>query len=84
MGVTQIFILIVLVLSLGIAIGRIASKLFYKYEEKQAEQNVKRIIKAAKTEAARLKREKILETKERFRRLKAEFEQSSGKKKKDY
>lgn len=81
MGVTQIFILIVLVLSLGIAIGRIASKLFYKYEEKQAEQNVKRIIKAAKTEAARLKREKILETKERFRRLKAEFEQSSGKKK---
>ena len=81
MGITQIFILIVLVLSLGIALDRIASKLFYRYEEKQAEKKAKLIIKDAKIEAAKLKREKILEAKERFIRLKTEFEQGVGRRK---
>ena len=79
MGVTQTLILIVLVLSLGIALGRIASKLFYKYEEHQAEKKAKLIIKEAKTEANKLKREKILEAKEQFIRLKTEFKQGVGR-----
>ena len=81
MGVTQLFLLIVLVLSLGVALGRIASKLFYGYEEKQAEKKASCIIKAARTEAAKIKRSKTLEAKERFLRLKADFEQSVGKRK---
>jgi ribonucrease Y len=79
MGITQLFILIVLVLSLGVVLGRIASKLFYKYEEKQADTKIKVLIKEAKTEAAKIKREKILEAKERFIRLRSEFEQSVGR-----
>jgi len=79
MGITQIFILIVLVLSLGIALGRISSKLFYRHEEKQAEKKAKLIVKEAKIEAAKFKRQKILEAKERFIRLKAEFEQGTGR-----
>ncbi len=79
MGITQLFILIVLMLSLGVALGRITSKLFYLYEEKQAEKKAKLIIREAKTEAANIKREKILEAKERFIRLKSEFEQGVGR-----
>lgn len=79
MGITQIFILSVLMLSLGIALAKIASILFYKYEEKQAEKKAKLIIKDAKIEAAKIKREKILEAKERFVSLKADFEQSVGR-----
>ncbi len=79
MGITQLFILIVLVLSLGVALGRIASKLFYRYEAKQADTKIKFIIKEAKIEAANIKREKILEAKERFVRLRSEFEQSVGR-----
>lgn len=79
MGIAQIFVLIVLVLSLGIVLGRIASKLFYRHEEKQTERKVRLIIKEAKTEAAKIKREKIIEAKERFIRLKSEFEQSVGR-----
>ena len=79
MGITQIFILIVLVLSLGMALGRVTSKLFYRHEERQAEKRGKNIIKEAKAEAAKIKREKILEAKERFIRLKSEFEQGVGK-----
>ena len=40
---------------------------------------VKSIIKEAKTEAAKIRREKILETKERFIRLKSELEQGVGR-----
>ncbi|XWN35734.1 MAG: ribonuclease Y [Roseivirga sp.] len=79
MGISQIFILIVLMMSLGIALGRIASKLFYKHEEVQAEKKAKLIIKEAKTEAAKIKRERILEAKERFVRLKSEFESNVGR-----
>jgi ribonuclease Y len=79
MGVTQLFILIVLVLALGTALGRIASKLFYRYEEEKIEKKAKLLIKGAKQEAAKIKREKILEAKERLIRLRAEFEQSIGR-----
>lgn len=79
MGITQIFILSILMLSLGIALSKIASVLFYKYEEKQAGKAAKLIIKEAKIEAAKIKREKILEAKEQFVSLKADFEQGVGR-----
>jgi len=79
MNITQLFILIVLVLALGTALGRIASKLFYKYEEEEMAKKAKFLIKEAKKEATKIKREKILEAKERFIRLRAEFEQNIGR-----
>lgn len=66
-------------LSLGIALARISSALFYKYEEKQADKKARLIIKDAKIEAAKIKREKVLEAKERFVSLKADFEQGVGR-----
>ena len=81
MSITQIFILSVLMLSLGIALDRIAAALFDKYEEKQAARKARLIIKDAKAEASKIKREKILEAKERFVSLKAEFEQGVGRRK---
>jgi len=81
MGLAQIFILIILVLLLGIVLGRIASKLFYRHEERQTKKKAKSLIKEAKSEAARLKKEKILEAKEQFIRLKSEFEQNVSKRK---
>lgn len=59
--------------------GRIASKLFYKYEEEQIAKKARLIIKEAKKEATKMRREKILEAKERFIRLRSEFEQSIGR-----
>ncbi len=79
MSVTQVFILIVLVLSLGIALGRIASKLFYQYEERRAEKKIALILQEAKLESVNAKKEGELKAKEEFIRLKSEFEQNVGK-----
>lgn len=79
MGLVSIFFLIVVVLCLGIVLGRVASKLFYGYEEEQSYKKAMRIVKEAKSEAARIKRAKVLETRERLARLRSEFEQSVGK-----
>jgi hypothetical protein len=53
----------VLVLSLGVALGRVASKLFYQYEEREAERKHNLSSRIARIEAAKIKREKILEAK---------------------
>lgn len=55
MGIRQLFILIMLVLSLGVALGRIASKLFYRYEAKQADTKTKFIIKRPRQKQLRSK-----------------------------
>ena len=81
MSVVHIFILLVVMLVLGIIVGRVATRLFYQHEERQAEEKAKLIIKVAKTDAAKIKKEKILEAKERFIRLKADFEREASKKK---
>ncbi|MEL6539639.1 MAG: Rnase Y domain-containing protein, partial [Bacteroidota bacterium] len=70
MGILQIFVLIILVLVLGILLGRIASKLFYTHEAQQSEQRARAIIKDAKAAAAKIKRDKLTEAKEKFHRLK--------------
>ncbi len=81
MSIVQIFILIVLVLVLGIATGRMASKLFFHQEERQAAAQAKRIIRNAKIEAAKIKREKIQEARERYSRQRAELEREVSRKK---
>ena len=74
MGILQIFILIILVLVLGIVLGRISSKLFYAYEVHQTEARARAIFRDAKAAAVKIRREKILEAKEKIGRLKSEFE----------
>lgn len=81
MGILQIFVLIIVVLVLGILLGRIASKLFYTYEAQQSEQRARAIVKEAKAVAAKIKRDKVVEAKEKFHRLKVEFERDMGRRK---
>ena len=80
MGLLQLFVLTVVMLILGIVVGRMASRLFYQYEEQEAKEQAKLIIKVAKADAIKIKKEKILEAKERFIRIKADFERESSKK----
>ena len=66
---------------IGIFIGRIMlQKVLSKYET-EAEEKAKLILKEAELKAETTKRDKQLEAKEHFLKLKTEFEEESNKKK---
>lgn len=81
MGIAQVFILIVISLLMGVAVSRLAPRLFRRYEVQRAESKAKDILKRAKQEAAKLKRERIVEAKERAARARSAFEQETEQKK---
>jgi ribonucrease Y len=68
-------------LILGIVIGRILLKNLFKRQEKQIKEKAKLIIKEAELTAENLKKDRILEAKEKYLKLKAEFEEEVNKKK---
>ena len=59
----------------GTAIGRYLLTLVFKGQEQQAKNKAKNILKEAESKADILKKDKILEAKERFLQLKADHEQ---------
>ena len=83
MSALYLAIVIILVLGLGIVLGRIVSKKFYKQEEETSRKKANLIIKEAKTEAEKIKRGKIVEVKEKFIQLKSTFERDASKKRKE-
>lgn len=79
-------IIILLIAGLvGLAIGYLAGKSLLRKKQQEAEENAKNkadlLLKEAKQEAEGLKKDKILEAKERFLKLKADFEEETSKKK---
>jgi ribonucrease Y len=68
-------------LILGIVIGRILLKNLFKRQEKQIKEKAKLIIKEAELTAENLKKDRILEAKEKYLKLKSEFEEEMNKKK---
>lgn len=66
---------------LGFVIGKIALAKSNKEEEKKAKDQARRIIKDAEVSAENIKKDKILEAKEKFLKLKSEFEDEANKKK---
>ncbi|MCU0417684.1 MAG: ribonuclease Y [Cytophagaceae bacterium] len=83
MSENLIYILITAILSLGIgiAVGRLLlQKVLSKYEAEAIEKS-KLILKEAELKAESVKKDKQLEAKEHFLKLKAEFEEESNKKK---
>ncbi len=64
----------------GIIIGKILFAKANKAEEKKAQESAALIIKKAEIDAEEVKKEKILEAKERFIKLKSEFDEESNRK----
>lgn len=81
MGTTYIIIAGLLGLGLGAAIVGLFLKNNNKKLEAEAKEKAKSIVREAEINAEALKKDRILEAKEKYLRLKAEFEDDANKKK---
>src|SRR5688500_20062803 len=68
-------------LGIGIFIGRSLLRQVLKREEEEAREKAKLIIREAELNAESVKKDRILEAKEKYLRLKSEFEEEVSKKK---
>jgi ribonucrease Y len=80
-GTILILITAIAALGIGFLAGRFLLQKLYKQEEEKSKEKAQLIIKEAQITAENVKREKILEAKEKYLRLKAEFEEEANKKK---
>ena len=72
----------IVALAIGVFIGRKLLKKHYSKLVKEANEKSKLVIKEAEITAENIKKDKILEAKEKFLKLKSEFEEESNRKKK--
>ena len=79
--ILYIVITAVVALATGIVIGRYLLIQFFKKHEEDSKEKSKLIIKEAQLQAETTKKDKMLEAKEHFLKLKSEFEEDSNKKK---
>jgi len=68
-------------LIVGVIIGKYLSSVNTKKLEQEIEEKGKSIIREAEKEAENIKKDKLLEAKEKFLRLKSEFEEEANRKK---
>jgi ribonuclease Y len=73
---------VVIALGLGVVIGRIASRSGLKSIETNARKQADKIVSDAKREADNLRKDKELEAKEKFLKLKSDFDREVGNRKK--
>ncbi len=71
----------IVALAIGVIIGRMLASKSSKNKEIELEEKAKLIIKEAELSAENIKKDKILEAKEKFLKLKSEFEEESNRKK---
>ncbi|MDO6389929.1 ribonuclease Y [Pontibacter sp. BT731] len=76
-----ILITAIVALGVGVYIGRVLLLKVYKQQEEAARQKAKSIIREAEINAESIKKDRMLEAKEKFLKLKSEFEEESNKKK---
>jgi ribonucrease Y len=76
-----ILITAIVALGVGVYIGRVLLQKVYKQQEETARQKAKSIIREAEINAESIKKDRMLEAKEKFLKLKSEFEEESNKKK---
>ncbi|MCP2043431.1 MULTISPECIES: ribonuclease Y [Pontibacter] len=76
-----ILITAIVALGVGVYIGRVLLQKVYKQQEEAARQKAKSIIREAEINAEGIKKDRMLEAKEKFLKLKSEFEEESNKKK---
>jgi len=65
----------------GFVIARTLSKKVFTKQEEEAKEKVKAIIREAEAQGENVKKERLLEAKEKFLKMKAEFEEEVNKKK---
>jgi ribonuclease Y len=68
-------------IGIGLVIGRSLLKKVYVKQEQEAEEKARLILREAELTAENLKKDRILEAKEKYLKLKAEFEEEVNKKK---
>jgi len=76
----EIIIYVLLGIAIGVVIGRFLLRSLLKKQEIAAQNKVKRILKEAEQEAEMLKKNRLLEAKEKFLHLKAEHEREVNQK----
>lgn len=81
MNVTYLALVGIVGLGLGFLLDRIALKRTIKKKIKAAEEQKKLILKEAEVNAESIKKDRILEAKEKFLKLKTEFEEEANRKK---
>src|SRR5687767_171776 len=81
MEIVYIIVGLVVGLGIGVFLGRSLLKKVFAKEEQDAREKAKLILREAEINAENIKKERMLESKEKFLRLKAEFEEDSNKKK---
>lgn len=74
-------IALIIGLGAGVAVGRFMLISLFKKDEDEAKQKAKLILKEAELVAENAKKDKMLEAKEHFIKLKTEFEEDSNKRK---
>ncbi|MDX5418645.1 MAG: ribonuclease Y [Hymenobacteraceae bacterium] len=79
--ILSILITAIVALGVGVYIGRVLLQKVYKQQEEAARQKAKGIIREAELNAESIKKDRMLEAKEKFLKLKSEFEEESNKKK---
>jgi ribonucrease Y len=76
-----IVITFVVALVMGIAVGKVIFQRFLKKKEIEAQEKANLIIKEAEVNAENIKKDKILEAKEKFLKLKSDFEEEASNRK---
>ncbi|MFD2248335.1 ribonuclease Y [Pontibacter ruber] len=79
--ILSIIITAIVALGVGVYIGRMMLQKIYKQQEEDARQRAKNIIREAELNAESIKKDRILEAKEKYLKLKSEFEEETNKKK---
>ncbi len=70
----------IVALMAGILVGRFIFRRSFKKKEEEAHERVQELLKNAEVTAENIKRDRILEAKEKFLKLKSEFEEDANKK----
>ena len=76
----EIVLYIVIGLVVGIIVGRVLLRSLWKRQEMAAQNKAKKILKEAEQNAAHIKKNRLLEAKEKFLQLKAEHEREVSQK----
>ena len=76
-----IIITAIIALGIGVYIGRVMLQKVYKQQETAARHKAKAIIREAEINAESVKKDRMLEAKEKYLKLKSEFEEDANKKK---
>ncbi len=81
MELVSMIIIAIVALMMGVFAGYYLLRKVFNREEKKAQEKAEMLIKEAEMQAESIKKDKILEAKEKLLKLKSEFEEEAGRKK---